>query len=185
MRRRYPEAIALATLALTGCTAGGGAKPLADLERTLATNDSATAALGEWCAKRGLAEQPRIRALFDRTEVIAASPEVRKSLNVAAQEALGYRHVQLVCGERILSVAHNWYVPGRLTGDMNRTLSSTDTPFGKVVAPLGFRRERRAQKRGPLPQCPKDTILSHEALLRTPESLAISFVIECYTSGNF
>src|SRR5262249_3118498 len=32
--------------------------------------------------------------------------------------------------------ADNWYVPGRLTGDIKRLLETTDTPFGKAVQPL-------------------------------------------------
>lgn len=184
MRRPRRKAITLAILALTACTAADGAASLADLERTLATNNSATAALGEWCAKRGFAKRPEIRALSDHAKPVAASPKIRKSLNVSADEPLAYRHVRLVCGDRILSIAHNWYVPAQLTADMNHTLSSTDLPFGKVVAPLAFHRERLARKRGPLPHCPKNTILSDEAVLRTPDGMAISFVIECYTPGN-
>jgi hypothetical protein len=36
----------------------------------------------------------------------------------------------------VLSEADNWYVPARLTADMNRTLETTDAPFGRVVSPL-------------------------------------------------
>ncbi|MBF9152663.1 chorismate--pyruvate lyase family protein [Novosphingobium jiangmenense] len=183
MRRLRPEAVALATfatLALTGCGIGG----IKDFEKTLASNDSATAALGQWCAKRALAAPPVIRALADRSALIPASPAIRKRLGVSAEEPIAYRHVQLACGDQILSVAHNWYVPSRLTTEMNRTLTTSDKPFGKVVAPLAFRRDRLAQKQGAMPQCPADTILSHEAVLRTPDGKAISLVIECYTPGN-
>jgi hypothetical protein len=46
----------------------------------------------------------------------------------------------LRCGPTILSEADNWYVPERLTAQMNRTLDTSDAPFGKVVQPLHFRR---------------------------------------------
>lgn len=70
-------------------------------------------------------------------------------------------------------------------------LEATDTPFGKVVASLGFRRERLASKRGRGPECPKGTVLSHRAVLRIGDGIgnangrAISLVIECYTAANF
>ena len=54
----------------------------------------------------------------------------------------------------MLSVADNWYVPSRLTPDMNRLLDDTQTPFGKVVLPLKPHRETRAMQRlwSPLPE---------------------------------
>ncbi|MFM6832719.1 MAG: hypothetical protein ACKOVA_20640, partial [Novosphingobium sp.] len=92
--------------------------------------------------------------------------------------------VRLTCGDTVLSVAHNWYVPARLTPEMNRTLETTDAPFGKVVAPLGFRRERLASRRGRMAECPEGTILSHRAVLRLLDGRAISLVVECYTRAN-
>ena len=41
-----------------------------------------------------------------------------------------------MCGEHVLSEADNWYVPARLTPEMNRLLETTDTPFGRAVQPL-------------------------------------------------
>lgn len=179
MRRPRLDRLLLALLpALTGCS-----PTLNDFERTLAANDSATAALGQWCERRRFAEPPVIRALSDP----AASPVsaiIRQNLEISRDEPVAYRHVRLVCGERTLSVAHNWYVPSRLTPDMNRALATTDTPFGKVVAPLRFQRERLAQTRGAMEQCPRGTILSHQARLRTAQGELISLVIECYTKEN-
>ena len=39
-----------------------------------------------------------------------------------------------------MSVADNWYLPERLSQEMNRRLETTDAPFGLVVRPLAFRR---------------------------------------------
>jgi chorismate-pyruvate lyase len=170
--------LALLLPALAGCSA-----TLTDFERTLAADDSATAALGQWCERRGLAQPPVIRAISDP----AAAPvslAVRQSLEISSDEPVAYRHVRLVCGNRTLSVAHNWYVPSRLTPEMNRALATTDTPFGKVVAPLRFQRERLAQRRGAMEQCPQGTVLSHRARLRTAEGQVISLVAECYTTEN-
>ncbi len=167
-------------LALSGC--GGGALPR--FEKTLAANDSATLALGQWCAAQGIARPPEIRALADRAASNPPSPAVRASLGVSASDQVAYRHVRLTCGDTVLSVAHNWYVPARLTPEMNRTLETTDAPFGKVVAPLGFRRERLASRRGRMAECPEGTILSHRAVLRLLDGRAISLVVECYTRAN-
>lgn len=180
--RLRPEAL-LALLPLAACTTPG----LGDFEKTLAANDSATAALGQWCERRQLAAPPVIRALASRDAVAPPPPSaaVRQLLGVSPGEAVAYRHVRLSCGDRVLSVAHNWYVPARLTPAMNQTLATTDTPFGKVVTPLGFRRERLEEKRGALPDCPRGTVLSHEAALKLPDGRAFSVVIECYTRASF
>lgn len=116
-----------------------------------------------------------------------ATPEpadARALLQVPPAAPLGYRHVGLSCGGRTLSVAHNWYVPERLTPAMNATLAATRTPFGKVAAPLDFRRERLDSRRGARPECPADTILSHRALLRLPDGRPLALLVECYTREN-
>jgi hypothetical protein len=53
-----------------------------------------------------------------------------------------------------------------------------------VVAPLHFTRERLAARRGRMAECPAGTVLSHRAVLRRPDGLAISLVVECYTSAS-
>src|SRR6185295_18779945 len=57
-------------------------------------------------------------------------------LGVGPQSEVKYRHVQLVCGDQVLSEADNWYVPSRLTPEMNRILETTAIPFGKAVSDL-------------------------------------------------
>lgn len=150
----------------------------------LATNDSATAALGQWCQTQRIADPPVIRALADRAAQAPASPAIRATLGVTEDEPVRYRHVRLVCGDTTLSVAHNWYVPARLAPEMNQTLETSDTPFGRVVSPLGFRRERLAAQRGAVAECPRGTVLSHRAVLRLTDGSAISLVVECYTPSN-
>jgi chorismate-pyruvate lyase len=169
-----------AALALSGCSNAN----LPHFESVLAANDSATAALGQWCEGRHIAQPAVIRALADRAAQFAPTPAVRAALGVANDTQVAYRHVRLACRDKILSIAHNWYVPERLTPDMNQTLQTTDTPFGKVVTPLGFRRERLAAQRGQAEECPKDTVLSHRAILRAAGGSPISFVVECYTAAN-
>jgi len=176
-------ACALATLALSACATPQQDR-LAAFEATLAAQDSATAALGQWCAARGIASPPAIRALPVPGATSPAPPEVRARLGVTADVTIAYRHVQLVCGDTVLSQAHNWYVPARLTPEMNATLENSTTPFGTVVAPLHFRRERGPARRGAAAGCPSATVLSHSAVLRLPDGQAISAVIECYTREN-
>ena len=109
---------------------------------------------------------------------------MRAPLEVGLGEPLGFRHVLLACGDTVLSDALNWYVPSRLTPEMNNTLQTTEEPFGRVVAPLDFNRERLAGQRGAGPACPPETILTHRALLRGRDGVPISLVIECYTPAN-
>ncbi len=111
---------------------------------------------------------------------------MRAALDVKPDEPLGYRRVRLKCGDRVLSEADNWYVPARLTPEMNRVLETTDTPFGKAVAALHFRRHTLSAELlwRPLPQgwemgaggTPDETgalaipdhVLEHRAVLSTP-----------------
>ena len=97
---------------------------------------SATATLERWCRDHRLADVPKIVATPVKGTPRVATTEQRKRLMVGDADVLQYRHVQLRCGDRVLSEAHNWYVPARLSAGMNRLLETTDTPFGKVVEAL-------------------------------------------------
>lgn len=176
LRRLMPAG---AVLLLAGCS-----PTLNRFERMLAANDSATAALGQWCAARGIAAPASIRALADRSANEPASAATRAALGVQADEPLAFRQVRLACGAHVLSEAKNWYVPARLTPAMNATLLGSDTPFGTVVRPLGFRRERLASQRGQVLECPAGTVLSQRAVLRLADGRGISLVIECYTAAT-
>ena len=172
----------LLVAALMGAAATSAAT-IEEFERVLASQDSATAALGQWCERHGIAQAAAIRAsVVGRSS--EAAPETRAMLGLTAQDPVGYRHVRLACGETILSEAYNWFAPSRLTPDMNRALAESDTPFGKVAAPLGFRRVRLLEERGRADFCPPDTILIHRALLRLPDGQPLAYVVECYSAAN-
>jgi chorismate-pyruvate lyase len=109
---------------------------------------------------------------------------LRTALGVSEDDVLGYRHVQLVCGDAVLSQAHNWYVPARLTAAMNEQLDQTDLPFGRVAASLGFTREAIASARRGDPACPAGAISTHRALLRLPDGAPLAMVVECYLEAN-
>lgn len=154
---------------------------IAALERALGSNASATRALEEWCAARGLADHPEIVARRLKNEAGPEPTGLRARLGVGAGARLGYRHVQLVCGERVLSEAHNWYVRERLTSAMNAALNTSDIPFGKIVGPLRFSRETIDSRKGGEPGCPPGVVLSQIALLRLPDGRPLALVTECYT----
>ena len=160
-----------------------GYTPVLDrFEATLAARDSATAALRDWCAARAIATPAAIRARVQHEQVDPATPDIRAALGVSDREPVAFRHVQLACGGAVLSDAKNWYVPARLTPEMNSALATSDTPFGSVVAPLGFQRERIASRRGRMRACPAHTVLSQKAMLRRADGMPFSLVIECYTA---
>ena len=111
------------------------------LNATLLAARSATFTLDKWCADHKLASETKIRARLLRSVNKPVSDEQRQRLQIASDEPVKFRHVELACGDRILSEADNWYVPSRLTPEMNRTLETTDTPFGRAIATLNpFRR---------------------------------------------
>lgn len=159
-------------------------------EAELLANDSATRALTNWCARRGMADVAAIRAVPVAAGRVAAEAAIRAELAVPDDAPLGYRHVRLVCGDTVLSEAHNWFVPARLTAEMNRTLETTDTPFGIVAGALNFTRTRLGSARGPFAsrgaqgQCPEDTVLSQRALLRLPDGRPLALLVECYSAAN-
>jgi hypothetical protein len=160
---------------------------------------SATLTLEKWCGDHRLAEEPRIAARLISGVDKALDAEQRQRLQVTS-EKVKFRRVQLLCGSRVLSEAENWYVPSRLTAQMNRVLESTDTPFGKAVQPLGPYRqtfdvrvlwsplpegwERPSDDRRPCASAGAltipDALFEHRAILYTREHKPFSEVHEVY-----
>lgn len=174
---------------------------LQTLNADLLSHDSATLTLERWCADHRLAEPARIVAQRVRGAAKALPDDLRARLSIDASEPIAYRHVQLVCGDRVLSDADNWYVPARLTSAMNEQLENSDEPFGKVVKPLGFRRQTLSAELlwSPLPAhwemntAPPDReplriprfVLRHQAVLYSSAQQPFSAVVENYTSALF
>lgn len=123
------------------------------LNSALLASHSATATLETWCADHRMADPPRIvaRRILGADKPITA--EQRARLQIGPDEPVRYRHVQLACGDHVLSEADNWYVPSRLTPEMNRLLDTTDIPFGRVIQPLRPERQTLSAERlwSPLP----------------------------------
>ncbi|WP_249341112.1 MULTISPECIES: hypothetical protein [unclassified Sphingomonas] len=104
------------------------ADPGESLRQELRSAHSATAVLQRRCATP-------IRAVVDRTVARGPTPEQRAHLAVGPADPVVYRSVALKCGDLSLSIAENWYVPARLTPEMNAALAG-DTPFGAAIRPL-------------------------------------------------
>ncbi len=166
----------------------------------LLSHDSATLTLEHWCGVHRLASPPRVVA--ERVPLDKPLPaDQRAVLGIGAAEIVRYRRVRLVCGSVVLSEADNWYVPARLTPEMNERLDTTDVPFGKVVQELHFQRRTLSSRLlwRPLPDgwemmpnaagsgtgalALPQALLEHRAVLTLPDGTPFSEVVETYTSG--
>ena len=176
--------LAAASLSQAGCAHAPADQVIAAFEANLASHASATAALQLWCDQRGIFPGAAITADFVTGADEPPPADIRKLLGVEPGEPLGYRHVRLRCGEHVLSDAHNWFVPARLTPEMNRQLAETQVPFGRIAASLNFSREPLAAARRGDPGCPDNAISTHRARLVLPDGRPLAFVVECYTAEN-
>jgi hypothetical protein len=171
---------------------------LQTLNAELLGHDSATLTLDRWCDAHHLASPAKVVAVRDREATRPPTAEQRKVLAVDESEPIRYRRVKLTCGGHVLSEADNWYVPSRLTPEMNQQLETTDIAFGRAAQALHFQRRTLSAKLlwsplpeawdmalSPLPdaktlQIPHE-VLQHKAVLVLPDGTPISHVIETYT----
>jgi chorismate-pyruvate lyase len=178
---------------------------LQSLNADILAASSATRSLESWCGSHHMADEAKVVA----TQVTGASkpPSAEQLARLDVQDAshVRYRRVELRCGTHLLSEADNWYVPSRLTPEMNALLETTTTPFGKVVAPLHpYRRTFAAvllwsplpagwEQRGTTTPAahprralamPKE-LLQHRAVLYTEGHVPFSEVVETYQSQLF
>lgn len=172
---------------------------LQTLNAQLLSHPSATLTLEHWCAAHHLAPEAKIVAHRVHGEDKPLPDGARALLGIGPDEPVRYRHVALSCGDVVLSDADNWYVPARLTADMNHQLDTSDVPFGKVVQPLHFRRQTLSAELlwSPLPEgwdsgaplptssgkslVMPDHVLQHRAVLYTGDNQPFSLVVESYT----
>ena len=170
---------------------------LQTLNAELLSHDSATAVLQGLCDRREPAAPPIRARRAEVTDDLRAAAAARRQLGAAANEPIKLRTVELVCGETVLSRADNWYLPARLTQQMNTALDSTETPFGVVVRPLAFQRrtlsaqvlfnplpagwETRPAEAFDAPVRAPPYVLQHRAVLQTPDGRPFSLLIETYT----
>jgi len=175
---------------------------LQTLNADLLSHDSATLTLDRWCDAHHLASPAKVVAVRDKDARREPTADQRRALGVGPSEPIRYRRVKLTCGTYVLSEADNWYVPSRLTPEMNRQLETSDVAFGRTVAPLHFQRRTLSAKLlwSPLPDgweinataLPDPgaktlpiphAVLEHQALLVLPDGTPISQVVETYTEA--
>jgi hypothetical protein len=168
------------------------------LNAELLSHDSATLTLERWCEAHGLASPAHVVAERQHGAHAEPSSELRRLLAVSATDQIRHRRVRLRCGCRVLSEADNWYVPGRLTKEMNRVLDTTDVAFGRAVRRLNFCRrtlsstllwsplssewaadEASTAGHGRLHIPPH--VLRHRAVLTLPDGTPFSHLVETYT----
>lgn len=172
---------------------------LETLNADLLSHDSATLTLERWCEAHGLAAPARVTAARLREAEGPADDEVRRLLRADAAEPVRHRHVRLSCGGRVLSEADNFYLPARLTPEMNRVLDTGDTAFGRAVAALRFQRRTLSADLlwqplppgwdrgaalpppGPGPLAIPARVLRHRAVLVLPDGTPFSALVETYT----
>lgn len=173
---------------------------LQTLNADLLSNASATLTLDRWCAAHKLApEGSKIVAQRVRGQDKPADAHIRELLAVGPDEPIAYRRVRLACGDRILSEADNWYVPSKLTTEMNEVLNTSDVAFGRAVQSLKFTRTNLSAKLlwSPLPEgwemaaslpAPGTSsltlppfVLEHHAVLKLPDGTPFSALVESYT----
>ncbi|NNH57324.1 hypothetical protein HLI01_11145 [Rhizobium laguerreae] len=174
---------------------------LQTLNAALLSNASATLTLDRWCAAHKLApEGSKIVAQRVRGQDKPADEHVRELLTVGPGELVAYRRVRLVCGDRVLSEADNWYVPAKLTAEMNQALKTSDIAFGRAVQALNFTRTNLSATLlwSPLsegwdmdgltahetssPSLPP-FLLEHRAVLKLRDGTPFSAVVESYTDN--
>ncbi|KAA1184841.1 hypothetical protein FP026_05585 [Rhizobium tropici] len=174
---------------------------LQTLNADLLSNASATLTLDRWCAAHKLApEGSKIVAQRVLGQDKAADAPIRELLAAGPNEPIAYRRVRLACGDRILSEADNWYVPSRLTAEMNKALNTSDIAFGRAVQALHFTRTNLSAKllwsplpegwetganlpaSGTAPLVPPPFLLEHHAVLKLPDGTPFSALVESYTN---
>ncbi len=151
------------------------------LNAEILTSPSSTRSLENWCRDHRLAAEPRILAHVVPGVNEPPTAEQRQRLEVTDQEEVRYRRVQLRCGTRVLSEADNWYVPGRLTPEMNRLLRTFAVTLLWAPLPDGWERESRSVPvaAGGALTIP-DAVFEHRAVLYTREHKPFSEVREVY-----
>lgn len=173
---------------------------LQTLNAELLSGTSATRTLEEWCGEHRMAAEPKVVAIRVAGARMEPGGEVLQRLDVRDAAEVAYRRVELRCGAHVMSEADNWYVPARLTPEMNALLETTETPFGKAVQALHpYRRTISVTTLwSPLPrgwelQPPTRShasrklvlpayVFEHRALLLTPDNRPFSEVVERYRS---
>ncbi|MEZ5938365.1 MAG: hypothetical protein R3C52_09100 [Hyphomonadaceae bacterium] len=172
---------------------------VASLERLnadLLASASATLTLEAWCMSHKMASPAIITVERDTTTRHSIDAEQRHRLGIGPDVPIEYRNVKLKCGNHVLSEAENWYVPSRLSPEMNAELTETNIPYGKVIHSLRPFRRTFLMKRdwdvlGQEGECREtrcvakswpcdETAFTHHALVISGENIPLAEVRENY-----
>lgn len=101
--------------------------------------------------------------------------------------ALSYRYVSIKIDGCILSYARNWYRQDVLSESMKVALSQSNIPFGRIVAPLRFRRVSLSSEFFWQTWYEKENrsepILRHQAFLKLSSGQPFCYLEENYLSN--
>lgn len=142
--RSNPPLVLVPRLADTAEAGTNDARRLVAFIRAHAT---VTLALERWCDLAGLGDGPITARPSGPSSVvtnldleIATALDLLPGRRTSRLETVIYRSVELRRGLLALVEADNWYVPERLPADINQALQTTNSPFGKLIAPVGASR---------------------------------------------
>jgi len=126
---------------------------LQSLNVELLTSDSEQQTLGRWCSSHGLVSNPQIsiERVLDAEE--RPTEAQRKMLATSAKEPIRHRKVQVLCGATVLLEADDWYLPSRVSAQVNALIESTALPF--ETAQIGHFRRRIVSATILWPQLPE------------------------------
>src|SRR5262245_57835396 len=176
------------------------------LNAEILASPSATQSLEKWCRDHKMASDPIVVARMIAGVNKVPTAEQLQRLQVTSVSEVKYRRVELRCGAYLFSEADNWYVPSRLTAEMNALLETSEIPFGKAVQslrpyrqtfavtllwsplPAGWEQQprmtRRPRDRAKALVLPKD-VFEHRAVLYTSDHQPFSEVDERYQGQLF
>ena len=164
------------------------------LNQLLLSQPSATLTLERWCNQARAQHAGSAPELVTVQHLPSPNEPLRPAfLDADTAEPIRHRRVRLRHAGCVLSEADNWYVPSRLTRQMNDRLATTDMSFGRIVQSLGFRRttlsadllwqpgNSDARSGSSSPLALPALLLRHRALLTLPDGTPFSEVLEVYT----
>lgn len=161
---------------------------LQSLNVELLTGDSEKQTLEHWCVSHRLVSNPQIaiERVLDAEELPTEAQ--RKMLATAEKEPVRHRKVRVRCGSSVLLEADDWYLPSRVSPQVNALLEGTELPLQRAVQIAHFKRRTlsatllwpqlpelgelgsakgvtESQAIGPLPA----RVLTHHVLLMLPD----------------
>ncbi len=107
---------------------------------------------------------------------------LHERLRLSPDDVLRHRAVWLLAGDKTLSQAELWYVANRLPAEQVQRLEESNTPFGRLMKPIGLKRTVLEAR-----LCPAEDecALTHRALLTAPSGLPVAEVYERYSKALF